>query len=136
MKFGSRGMIFHAVAGAIIVWLVSVAFAGSGIAISARPSVAFPSQSIGQTGHGAALPVYGSDGFAFVQSGVQAGAGERPLISEEVFENIQVLQGIPADEFMATMSVFSSSWACAATSVTSATKTGPPTARVNGPHAS
>ena len=61
MKFGSRGMIFHAVAGAIIVWLVSVAFAGSGIAISARPSVAFPSQSIGQTGHGVPRPTISLD---------------------------------------------------------------------------
>ena len=108
MKFGSRRMIL-AVAGAIAVWLISIAFAGSGMATSARPSVAFPSQSIGQTGHGAALPVCGSDGFAFAQPGVQAGAGERPLMSEEVFEDIQVLRGIPVDEFMATMSVFSSS---------------------------
>ena len=107
MKFGSRRMVL-AIAGAVVVWLISIAFAGNGIATSARPSVAFPSQSIEQTGHGAFLPVCG-DGPAFVQPGVQTGAGERQPMSEEIFENIQVLQGIPADEFMGTMSVFSSS---------------------------
>jgi photosynthetic reaction center cytochrome c subunit len=33
----------------------------------------------------------------------QAGPEQRPLLAEEVFKNIQVLRGIPADEFMGTM---------------------------------
>src|SRR5678815_4898614 len=33
---------------------------------------------------------------------------EKPLLSEAVFKNIQVLKGIPVDEFMGTMGVFAS----------------------------
>ena len=40
-------------------------------------------------------------------AGGQAAPIEKPLMAEEVFKNVQVLKGIPADEFMATMSVFS-----------------------------
>jgi len=32
---------------------------------------------------------------------------DKPLMAEDVFKNVQVLKGIPADEFMGTMSVFS-----------------------------
>ena len=37
----------------------------------------------------------------------QAGPEQRPLMAEEVFKNVQVLKGIPADQFMGTMGVFS-----------------------------
>ena len=37
----------------------------------------------------------------------QAGPGPRPQMAEEVFKNVQVLKGIPVDEFMGTMGVFS-----------------------------
>jgi photosynthetic reaction center cytochrome c subunit len=37
----------------------------------------------------------------------QAAPAEKPLMAEDVFKNVQVLKGIPADEFMGTMSVFS-----------------------------
>jgi len=40
---------------------------------------------------------------------VQAQAPQRPPMAEEVFKNIQVLKGIPVDEFMGTMGFFSSS---------------------------
>ena len=40
-------------------------------------------------------------------AGGQAAPAGKPMMAEEVFKNIQVLKGIPADEFMATMSVFS-----------------------------
>src|SRR5471032_2042721 len=33
----------------------------------------------------------------------------KPQISEEVFKNVQVLKGIPVDEFMGTMGLFSAS---------------------------
>jgi hypothetical protein len=39
----------------------------------------------------------------------QAGAAQRPQMAEQVFKNVQVLRGIPADEFMGTMGVFSAS---------------------------
>ncbi len=31
----------------------------------------------------------------------------KPLMAEDVFKNVQVLKGIPVDEFMNTMGVFS-----------------------------
>jgi hypothetical protein len=37
----------------------------------------------------------------------QAGPAQRPPMAEEVFKNVQVLKGIPVDEFMSTMGVFS-----------------------------
>src|ERR1700731_5063846 len=37
----------------------------------------------------------------------QAGSGPRPQMAEDVFKNVQVLKGIPVDEFMSTMGVFS-----------------------------
>jgi photosynthetic reaction center cytochrome c subunit len=46
---------------------------------------------------GAALP-FGSMAFAQAQ---------KPQMSEDVFKNIQVLKGIPVDEFMGTMGLFS-----------------------------
>jgi photosynthetic reaction center cytochrome c subunit len=43
--------------------------------------------------------------FVFAQGQPQAGA--RPQMAEEAFKNIQVLKGIPVDEFMGTMGLFS-----------------------------
>jgi hypothetical protein len=37
----------------------------------------------------------------------QAGQEQRPPMAEEVFKNVQVLKGIPVDEFMGTMGFFS-----------------------------
>jgi hypothetical protein len=42
-------------------------------------------------------------------AGNQAPPAQRPPMAEEVFKNIQVLRGIPVDEFMGTMGFFSSS---------------------------
>jgi photosynthetic reaction center cytochrome c subunit len=39
----------------------------------------------------------------------QAGPAQRPQMAEEVFKNVQVLKGIPVDQFMATMGFFSAS---------------------------
>ena len=36
----------------------------------------------------------------------QAGQAPRPQLSEEVFKNVQILKGIPVDEFMDTMGMF------------------------------
>src|SRR5262245_48958151 len=38
---------------------------------------------------------------------VQAGAQEKPLMAEDVFKNVQVLKGIPVNQFMETMGFFS-----------------------------
>ena len=40
---------------------------------------------------------------------VSANAQTKPLMAEEVFKNVQVLKGIPADEFMNTMGFFAAS---------------------------
>ncbi len=39
----------------------------------------------------------------------QSGSGQKPKMSEEVFKNVQVLKGIPVDEFMDTMGMFAAS---------------------------
>jgi len=39
----------------------------------------------------------------------QAGAEQKPLMAEQFFKNVQVLKGIPVDEFMSTMGFFSAS---------------------------
>jgi photosynthetic reaction center cytochrome c subunit len=46
-------------------------------------------------------------GIAF--AGGQATQQQRPQMAEEVFKNLQVLKGIPIDEFMDTMGMFASS---------------------------
>ena len=40
---------------------------------------------------------------------VPAGAQSKPTLAEDVFKNVQVLKGIPADEFMNTMGFFAAS---------------------------
>ena len=44
-------------------------------------------------------------GVAFARG--QAGQAQRPQMAEDVFKNVQVLKGIPVDEFMDTMGMFS-----------------------------
>src|SRR5262245_30173779 len=39
----------------------------------------------------------------------QVGRAPKPPMSEEVFKNVQVLKGIPVDEFMDTMGMFAAS---------------------------
>jgi hypothetical protein len=48
-------------------------------------------------------------GSSAVIVGGQAGAADRPQMAEEVFKNVQILKGIPVDQFMGTMGVFSAS---------------------------
>jgi hypothetical protein len=81
MKFRWKQLIFTG----SVVGLTSIAFATSGLNFSARssiPSFARPTLAQGQ-------------------------AAPRPQMSEEAFKNIQVLKGIPVDEFMGTMGLFS-----------------------------
>src|SRR5438132_6479812 len=41
----------------------------------------------------------------------QSGAQEKPLMAEDVFKNVQLLKGIPVNQFMETMGFFSASLA-------------------------
>jgi outer membrane lipoprotein-sorting protein len=45
--------------------------------------------------------------MARAQAGAPQGAGQKPLMAEDVFKNVQMLRGIPVDEFMDTMGFFS-----------------------------
>ena len=45
-------------------------------------------------------------GQAAPQGGGQAAAQEKPLMSEQYFKNVQLLRGIPVDEFLDTMGMF------------------------------
>ena len=109
MKFLSRGLIFTVTALAV-AWLTGIAFATSGI----TPGTSLPAQSAmgafhvnQQTAPGTAVPF--SAAAALKQAAAQAQAGAKPQMSEEVFKNVQVLKGIPVDEFMGTMGVFTTS---------------------------
>ena len=57
----------------------------------------------------AAMTVACVIGVALAANGPQAGAGSalKPQMTQEVFKNVQVLTGIPVDEFMGTMGLFS-----------------------------
>ena len=46
---------------------------------------------------------------AVVKVTAQQAPAERPLLSDQVFKNVQVMKGIPVDQFMATMGFFSAS---------------------------
>src|ERR1041384_2919909 len=49
----------------------------------------------------------GTSPAGVVLARAQAPAAARPQMSEQAFKNIQVLKGIPVDEFMGTMGLFS-----------------------------
>jgi len=48
-------------------------------------------------------------GWLFAAATLQGQAPARPPLAEEVFKNVQVLRGIPVNEFMGTMGIFSAS---------------------------
>ena len=101
MTFWSKRPIL-AVGAGIIAWLTSVALTAGGFSTrSSGSAFNHPNQ---QRALGA-LPTFGR--AALAQTGSQAQGGSRPQMSEEVFKNIQVLKGIPVDEFMGTMGLFS-----------------------------
>jgi photosynthetic reaction center cytochrome c subunit len=103
MTSWSKRPIFAAGAGTI-AWLTIVALTASGAKSSTRsPVVSFDNSN--QQRAAGAMPTSGD--AAFAQARNQAQGGSRPQMSEEVFKNIQVLKGIPVDEFMGTMGLFS-----------------------------
>jgi hypothetical protein len=82
MKWFSKGAIFT-VATVTIAWLTSIAFATGAV-----PTLYAQQPSSSQ---------------------VAAATPATPQLSEKVFKNVQVLKGIPVDEFMGTMGVFTTS---------------------------
>jgi len=82
MKSFSKSLIFS-VATVAIAWITSIAFA-----TGAMPSLLAAGQSSAQ---------------------VAAATPATPQMSDAVFKNVQVLKGIPVDEFMGTMGVYTTS---------------------------
>src|SRR6266700_900932 len=72
---------------------------------SARTAMNFGSRAI--LGATAAALVVWLSSMAVI--GAQDTPGQRPPMAEEVFKNVQVLKGIPVDQFMGTMGFFSAS---------------------------
>jgi photosynthetic reaction center cytochrome c subunit len=105
MQIGPRRMNL-AVAGATIVWLTSVAFLIGGTRMSTRAMSASSSHSNTKAERGAAQPA-SCGGEESMQAAAQAGSPQRPQMSEEAFKNVQLLKGIPVDEFMGAMGLFS-----------------------------
>ena len=105
MKFRSKRLTV-AVAAITVGWLVSVAFATSA-ASPAAPHAVTPAPRTQGVAPGTAVPI----GFApiYRQAAAAAQATATPQMSDQVFKNIQVLKGIPLDEFMGTMGVFTTS---------------------------
>ena len=84
-----------------VVWLVSIAYLTSGMNLSGHSSSASFARPTKTTVSFSAF----TPGVALAQG--QAAAVARPQMSEQAFKNIQVLKGIPVDEFMGTMGLFS-----------------------------
>jgi hypothetical protein len=83
IRGGSLGVIL-AVAGMAVVWLVGITFAAGGGQRGSQPA--------GQAG-AAGTP------------GSQTQTSDKPMLAEEAFKNVQVLRGIPVDDFMGTMGI-------------------------------
>jgi photosynthetic reaction center cytochrome c subunit len=109
MKF-CPGRLFVALAGAAVVALVSAALFASGAKVATGQSSAASVQASHDSAVSSVLSMSGINVFALTS--VQAGAGQagqagQRQMSEQAFKNIQVLKGIPVDEFMGTMGLFS-----------------------------
>src|SRR5258708_6265306 len=112
MQIGSRRMR-HVVAGATIAWLIGVVLVSGGTGMSTPATAASVRPPIDYAERAAAMAAAcGRPGFAQAGAGAQAapvqtGAGQRAQTSEEAFKNVQLLKGIPVDEFMGAMGLFS-----------------------------
>jgi len=115
MQSGSRRMRL-VVAGAGAAWLGCIVLVGGGDGVSVRAAAASarPSNHAALERAAAMAAACGRPGYA--QAGAQGaqapqpaltGAGQRAETSEQAFKNIQVLKGIPVDEFMGAMGLFS-----------------------------
>jgi len=105
MQIGSR-RVRLVVAGATIAWLIGVALVRGGIGISARAAAASATPSSTTAPRRAVFtPACGRP--EYVQAGAQPAASPKPQTSDEAFKNVQLLKGIPVDEFMGAMGLFS-----------------------------
>jgi hypothetical protein len=96
-----------AVLGLMFAWLVSVVIAANG----SRPSTSTRASSVASSrvNHDsvvtAILSMSATDRFAL--AAVQPAGGQQPKMAEQTFKNVQVLKGIPVDQFMGAMGLFS-----------------------------
>ena len=112
MQVGSRRMGL-VVTGATIAWLICVALVSGGTGVSMRTAAASSSPSTNNAERAAAnaeraaamAAACGRPGY--VQAGAQAASAPGSQMSEAAFKNVQVLKGIPVDEFMGAMGLFS-----------------------------
>ncbi|HJZ71504.1 MAG TPA: photosynthetic reaction center cytochrome c subunit family protein [Vicinamibacterales bacterium] len=93
------------VAGATIAWLIGVALMRGGPGMSVR-AAAVSSETSKEAAPRSAVysPACGLPGY--VQAGAQSASPKRQM-SDEAFKNVQLLKGIPVDEFMGAMGLFS-----------------------------
>jgi len=104
MQIGSRRMRL-VVAGATIAWLIGIALVRGGTGVSARAAAVSTDASKTTVPRSVVYsPACGLPGY--VQAGAQSAAPKRQM-SDEAFKNVQLLKGIPVDEFMGAMGLFS-----------------------------
>ena len=107
MQIGSRRMRL-VVAGAAVAWLIGVALVRGGTDMPGRAAAASASPA-NKTAERAVVysPACGLPGYVPQQAGAQASSTQRKQMSDEAFKNVQLLKGIPVDEFMGAMGLFS-----------------------------
>jgi hypothetical protein len=104
MQIGSR-RVRLVVAGATIGLLIGVALARGGTGMFVRASAESATSSSGPAERTAVFtPACGLPGYA--QAAAQTASPKRQM-SDEAFKNVQLLKGIPVDEFMGAMGLFS-----------------------------
>ena len=106
MRFWSKGLIVSVTA-LTVAWLTSIAFATSGAGLSTPSSSASGPGHIQKIAPGTAVPLHAA--AALKQAAGQVQGGPPAQMSDAVFKNVQVLKGIPVDEFIGTMGVFTTS---------------------------
>lgn len=107
MRVGSKSVILTA-AGMTAVWVVSVVLAASGPAAS---NVSVRSSTERTASGDIVLPLAGSIVWAQAAAAAAQTPANAALLTENVFKNIQVLKGIPVDDFMGTMGLMSAALA-------------------------
>src|SRR5262245_8373431 len=102
-RLGSKRVILAAVMA--VTWGIGVALSASG---PEGPSAAkaFSSASIEKSAT-RMVTVTDADGHTFSFQAAQPGAAQTAVMSDVVFKNVQVLKGIPVDDFMGTMGIMS-----------------------------
>jgi hypothetical protein len=90
-----------------IAWAGSLAVATNEPRSSARPATPAPVHAAPDTTHATALPSSLEAAACAQPAAAQAQSGGASRMSEQAFTNVQVLKGIPVDEFVGTMGFFS-----------------------------